>query len=1300
MTKNKIITLILFLFLVICSTFALAEIENFKVFTSKNSIAYECSVTADSIVVQNTGDIDSGYFVTFRGEASKFATVEPLSFVLDAGQSQDIDIYYNIPCDFTGSYDLEVIITTVLNLQKIVQKEVTIEKPVNILVQSSINTNQILPCNEANYNFKIINNGSFEEVYSFSFPNPFGKYTTVNANKVVLGAGDSFDLTFNVVPPCNIYGEHTIPLIIKTEKTNLVAKTSAYLSIEQAYDFDFDLGENYPYVKNSELTFVDTESSSIYSLCSNAKQVLPFKIKNNADIPNNYAINLDGPEWVDLLNDKLTLDVGSEGFSGVYVNTNDIYGNYNIIISVLSELGAIQKTENLTLSVDNCYEPNILTLDGKKSIVLDYNPVKVPFVIGNKGSKVATYELSLEGEPWLSIEPSLLVVNSGEFGEMYIVSQPSDLVSRGKYKFNIISQVNSDGVVYRDSLKLSLVNMNFFDRVYYGFILPYLMYIILLIVLLLILLLLLLFLLKKYKKNIQKWKNDKARRRDVLRAKKERDLVKKKELEKKVKAEKLAEMRSKKNADAQKKRTKAQMRAARKAKLKSFFGKIPYKKIFKLLLWLLLLLLLLLGLAWVIYKFIKEGSWRDVVHDYLWQPIKWFFIHFWLYVLMGLGILLLIILLILLIRWLKAKKVLSRLKDKIKSYGEKRKLKREEARLKRQQKKAEKNKRPKRKLNIKINKKYLKWLLILLLLLLIGALFYYFWFDDYLTTRALKNVTENRVTIKDVYNETLSEASTNEPSKFYTFFSSLLFKLWAFLSNYLIYLLYLLGLLILLVLLLILLLWLKKRKTTHKEYDFIDQQMIIRTKNIACGEIIVKLLKPLYHVGVMIRKVKKPTFIHAGGLVYEHLEIKKENFSNEDIDEVLVRFRVKKSWMKRHNVKQKDIQLKRYQNKWLGVNTKFISEDKKYYYYESILNHLSYFAIVGYPSEKIKKEKQIIAIPIVAKKPKKKIAFKINKDKIKKAFGWIFGVLLFIILCILGFFFWVALFAFVVAYMWIILGVITLLIIIALLSLLIMWLRHKLKGINWKKLFNKKFLHKVKEVLWFILLGLIILLLILLCLSLLKPYLVDNSGNESIIFNETNSSEVELIEEVIEVIEEVDAFEETVCEVVEVPEPVSCVDINITTTKFVSKKIKDNILYKDEFIEVQTDDSSFIIPVQPESDGVVYIDLDEIMIEEEKGIPNQKWDEDSVHTMNLSMYFNDPDEDSLYYSNTELQNIEIKYNAGIAVLMPQKNWYGSEFVIFTASDMKGGKVDSNLVQLTVQDVEESSFWEIIKGVFS
>jgi hypothetical protein len=206
--------------------------------------------------------------------------------------------------------------------------------------------------------------------------------------------------------------------------------------------------------------------------------------------------------------------------------------------------------------------------------------------------------------------------------------------------------------------------------------------------------------------------------------------------------------------------------------------------------------------------------------------------------------------------------------------------------------------------------------------------------------------------------------------------------------------------------------------------------------------------------------------------------------------------------------------------------------------------------------------------------------------------------------------------------------------------------------------------------------------------------LVDNVGNESIV-NGT-IEEIELIEEVVVV----EVPEEVVCEVIEVSEPVSCVDINITDTKYLSKKIKDNILYRDEYIEVMMDDESFIMPVQPSFEDIVYIDLDEIMGKEEKGIPNQEWDEDSVHTLNLSAYFNDPDGDSLYYSNTELQNVKVSYDKGIAILVPRRNWYGSEFVIFTASDMKGGKVDSNLVQLTVNDIEEKSLLEVIKGVFS
>ena len=107
-----------------------------------------------------------------------------------------------------------------------------------------------------------------------------------------------------------------------------------------------------------------------------------------------------------------------------------------------------------------------------------------------------------------------------------------------------------------------------------------------------------------------------------------------------------------------------------------------------------------------------------------------------------------------------------------------------------------------------------------------------------------------------------------------------------------------------------------------------------------------------------------------------------------------------------------------------------------------------------------------------------------------------------------------------------------------------------------------------------------------------------------------------------------------------------------------------------------------------------------VIISPTKGIPDQEWNEDTNLTIELSKYFSDPDRDSLYYTNTELQNINVYYVDGDAILVPKKNWHGSEFVIFTAKDMKGGEVDSNLVKLAVLDVAEENFfvkiWEWLK----
>jgi hypothetical protein len=105
----------------------------------------------------------------------------------------------------------------------------------------------------------------------------------------------------------------------------------------------------------------------------------------------------------------------------------------------------------------------------------------------------------------------------------------------------------------------------------------------------------------------------------------------------------------------------------------------------------------------------------------------------------------------------------------------------------------------------------------------------------------------------------------------------------------------------------------------------------------------------------------------------------------------------------------------------------------------------------------------------------------------------------------------------------------------------------------------------------------------------------------------------------------------------------------------------------------------------------------QITEDNEKGIPNQEWNANTNITIDLSKYFSDPDYDKLYYTNTELQNINAFYTNNLVSLVPHKNWVGSEFVIFTADDMKGGRVDSNIVKLTVKAPAEPTFLFILSS---
>ncbi len=86
-----------------------------------------------------------------------------------------------------------------------------------------------------------------------------------------------------------------------------------------------------------------------------------------------------------------------------------------------------------------------------------------------------------------------------------------------------------------------------------------------------------------------------------------------------------------------------------------------------------------------------------------------------------------------------------------------------------------------------------------------------------------------------------------------------------------------------------------------------------------------------------------------------------------------------------------------------------------------------------------------------------------------------------------------------------------------------------------------------------------------------------------------------------------------------------------------------------------------------------------------------QWYENERYVIDLGRYFEDPDADWLEFTATQPANIAVAITDGEAVLTPERNWAGEDKIVFTASDQKGGVVDSPILALKVLQREHLTF---------
>jgi len=433
----------------------------------------------------------------------------------------------------------------------------------------------------------------------------------------------------------------------------------------------------------------------------------------------------------------------------------------------------------------------------------------------------------------------------------------------------------------------------------------------------------------------------------------------------------------------------------------------------------------------------------------------------------------------------------------------------------------------------------------------------------------------------------------------------------------------------------------RKRETEAmlNAYSVGEDVTIPVNEKYGIGEISFRIKKKIIDGGISLRRLRmQPTFIRAAKHVYSYFEMNAENIDRDSLSNVLLRFRIRKSWIESRNINPKSVKIKRYEHReWQELPTKTIDEDDFYIYYETRLFDFSHYAIIG---ERIEKRKEVAEAPFVLKKAeirpaKTKEPALLRETEIKQ---------------------------------------------------------EKKKETTEKKKEEKrgrKEKEEKKEVLWPI--YILILLAVAIFASVIyynhdklgslikiteetEPavtsiFTTTHAGSSSSTSSSTSSTlENYWTDEILGAIQDGRYKYDSKGRVVDTKTGTA---LNNTDFAELLVQSKIDILEK---TNLKLSDLDMLVSLL--SPGKTVID---------KGIPIIVVEMNNQSAINLSKYFYDPDGDKLKFNATAMENIAIMFdNNGGAIITPKKDFWGHESVQFTADDGKGGIVKSNETIIVVK----------------
>ncbi|MFH1587881.1 MAG: VWA domain-containing protein [Candidatus Diapherotrites archaeon] len=391
---HKIIGMLLVLALIFPAAYAL-EING----NCDNSIT-QCELGINDLEVCNNSTQRDFFNVTLSGEAAKWVTVLPSTLELGPGECRQIQTFTVSAC-YTepGTYGYTITVSDGFNASINCELEIIQGHIVPIKIMPSYH--EAAQCEEKIYsvelnNTSIIDKQQTEDVFLSlhgELPEEWAQFSETEL-KVKKGSPKTVEL--KVKSPCNAeFKEYDFIVRAALFNPNFFDEDNAVFEVKQAQNL-----------------VISSESNAALIACKEEKREYFLNFRNNGKYNDEYELNLDGPEWVQLERDTVSIQAGTSKDVKLILNKAPKEKEISLKVKAVSEKYNYETTKLIDVKAMDCYSLKAELIQGANTACAEVQET-YEFEVTNTSIEKRNIELEVKGLNG-DLEKNALALEAGE----------------------------------------------------------------------------------------------------------------------------------------------------------------------------------------------------------------------------------------------------------------------------------------------------------------------------------------------------------------------------------------------------------------------------------------------------------------------------------------------------------------------------------------------------------------------------------------------------------------------------------------------------------------------------------------------------------------------------------------------------------------------------------------------------------------------------------------------------------------------------------------------------------------------